>query len=126
MTDTIMVNNPPLFLIDMSDWSDGWFHGSECSVCDEPVTDEKGISIEHVRRAWVDEEGKYCFELDTYIFCSNRCLFKWTWDQMIPTHLEYPVDAPRSVIELDSKVGFNEIEERRKDLLRYIGVLREK
>lgn len=93
-----------------------------CEVCENPVTSENGYKIESVAWEQVKEDGSKSWGSDSYSFCSLECLFKWTWDQMVPSHLYFKAGHPRSVVELETRLISEDINKKAEELLVSIGI----
>lgn len=103
----------------------GYFEGEECEVCGKKVTEETGCRVEEVMSVSERADGSKSYGLDSFVLCSYECLFKWAWDQIIPESLYFKIDTPRTVIDIEASLTWQDINEKKKELLKLIGILRD-
>jgi hypothetical protein len=90
----------------------------ECEECGRTDYDPyNSVEIEYPFRE--PKPGVYYY-MSNY-FCSFECLFKWTYNRIIPNRIHFPVETPKGVMELESRLTWKEIHEKRKKLLKTIG-----
>lgn len=95
-----------------------------CEECGKPVNSENGYKLTSVLWEEEREDGSKSWGEDSSSFCSLECLFKWTWDLMIPRELLFSVEHPRSVVDVEAKLTWKDIERKKHKLLKLIGVER--
>jgi len=101
-----------------------FWDGETCRECDKPVTAKNGIKVTTVSWEQVHEDGSKSWGEDSSSFCSYECLFKWTWDLMVPRSLLFSMEYPRSVADVEAELVWKDVEKRRHKLLKMIGVVR--
>ncbi len=94
-----------------------------CTECGKPVNKENGYKLTSVAWEEVQEDGSKKWGEDSSSFCSPECLFKFTWDLMIPRSLLFSVEYPKSVIDVESELAWKDIGKKRTELLKLIGVM---
>lgn len=90
--------------------------------CGKPVNSENGYKLTSVSWEKVNEDGSKSWGEDSSSFCSPECLFKWTWDLMVPRSLLFSMEYPKSVVDVEAKLVWKGVERRRHKLLKLIGV----
>jgi len=95
-----------------------------CAECGKPVNIENGYKLKSVAWEKVNEDGSKSWSEDSCSFCSLECLFKWTWDLMIPRSLLFSMEYPRSVADVEAELVWKDVKERRNKLLKLIDVVR--
>ena len=98
------------------------FDGEKCAVCGKPVSREDGLRVETVLWERTEEDGSKTWGSEQSSFCSLECLFKWTWDLMIPRSLYFSTRYPTSVVDLEEKLEWEDIARKKAELLKLIGV----